>query len=83
MMMDRERLLKEIMAIDFTLLDLNLYLDTHPMDRRALAIYNENIRISKMLRDRYERMFGPLSPTSVHNVNRWQWVESPWPWEKN
>ena len=32
---ERLELLKEIMALEFSLVDLNLYLDTHPEDERA------------------------------------------------
>ena len=38
---DRLELLKEIMAVDFSLVELNLYLDTHPLDQRALRLHNE------------------------------------------
>ncbi|MDI9568500.1 MAG: spore coat protein CotJB, partial [Bacillota bacterium] len=37
---DRRELLLKIMALDFTALELNLYLDTHPRDARALEDYN-------------------------------------------
>ena len=45
MKIERERLemLKEIMALDFSGVELNLYLDTHPMDQKALAIHNDYI----------------------------------------
>ncbi len=78
----RENLLKEIMSSDFTCIDLNLYLDTHPCDQRALMLYNTNVQKSKMLREKYERMYGPLTPLSLNYGNSWRWVESPWPWEK-
>jgi len=78
----RENLLKEIMSYDFTCIDLNLYLDTHPSDQRALMLYNTNVQKSKMLREKYERMYGPLTPLSFNYGNSWRWIDSPWPWEK-
>lgn len=80
--MNRERMLKEVMAADFTVYDLALYLDTHPTDQRALAIYNNAVHHAKMLRYRYEQMYGPLTFQSSVGSNTWKWIESPWPWEK-
>ena len=31
------KLLEQIMSIDFMIVDLNLYLNTHPMDKEAIA----------------------------------------------
>lgn len=78
---NRERMLKEVMAADFTVYDLALYLDTHPTDQRALAIFNNAAHHARMLRCRYEQMYGPLTFQSAVG-NTWKWIESPWPWEK-
>jgi len=79
--LNRERLLKELMAADFTLIDLNLYLDTHPYDQKTINIYNNCLQRAKMLRNQYEQMYGPLTPNSIPSGCPWQWIESPWPWE--
>ena len=44
-MNERQRLLNKIKKYDFSLKELNLYLDTHPDCRRALALFN-NYRLS-------------------------------------
>ncbi|MDK2820195.1 MAG: spore coat protein [Clostridia bacterium] len=82
--MDGQRLnlLKKIMALEFTALELNLYLDTHPNDQRALAEFNEVSQALLLAKKDYEAYYGPLlnygfSPS--HNA--WRWVEEPWPWE--
>ena len=36
---ERNTLLEQIMAYDFVLIDLGLYLNTHPSDRNALRDY--------------------------------------------
>jgi len=82
MYIEKERLLKDIMALDFTLIDMNLYLDTHPYDQRALLIYNNVVQQAQFLRRMYERMYGPLLANASTSKCPWQWVESPWPWEK-
>jgi spore coat protein JB len=84
MKIDRDRLdmLKEIMALDFSSIELNLYLDTHPMDKRALAIYNDYIMKAKKLREEYEMKYAFLTPMHMSDAP-WRWIEGPWPWEIN
>jgi len=79
---NQANLLKDIMAVDFTLIDLHLYLDTHPCDQKALAIYNNCLQRSKMLRDTYERLYTPLNATASFSRFPWQWIENPWPWDR-
>lgn len=80
--MNREELLREVMAADFTVIELNLYLDTHPCDQRALAIFNNAVQRSKMLRENFERQYGPLTPMTPNMGNTWQWINDPWPWQR-
>ncbi len=82
MKINKERLemLKGIMAIEFSLVDLNLFLDTHPTDRKALTIFNEyTLKLCKLVND-YEKKFAPLTATTPSNCP-WRWIEDPWPWE--
>ncbi len=79
---DRESLMKEIMAMDFTLYDLNLYLDTHPCDGRALMLYNLSVQRALMLKSMYQNMYGPIIQNCFTSTCPWQWIESPWPWQK-
>ncbi len=78
---DRETLLKEVMAADFTLIDLNLYLNTHPYDQRTIMLFYNCAQRAKMLRNEYERLYGPLTASNFPNPCPWQWINSPWPWE--
>ena len=79
--MEREKLLKEVMAADFTVIDLNLYLNTHPCDQRAIFLYNKAVKDAQILRFNYEKNFGPLTAHSSFSGYPWKWIESPWPWE--
>jgi len=76
----REKLLKEVMALEFMLIDLNLYLNTHPYDSKALMVFVNTAQRARMARANYERMFGPLT-ASASNSFPWPWIERPWPWE--
>lgn len=76
------QLLKEIMAMDFSVIEFNLFLDTHPNDQRALAELNSLCCQSKALRRRYEQCYGPLMPCGDSPPRLpWAWVEEPWPWQ--
>ena len=80
--MEKSKMLQEIMALDFSLIDLNLYLDTHPYDVSAINMYNSILQRSKMLKTQYQCMFAPIMP-STNNPCMWQWIDSPWPWQKS
>ena len=75
-------LLEEIQAIDFVIVELNLYLDTHPQDLEAIKQLNEATLKSMELKQHFEQQFGPLM-----NFGRsfsgypWSWNETPWPWQ--
>lgn len=79
--MNKEYLLREVMAADFTCIDLNLYLNTHPFEQKTIALYNSSVQRAKILRDKYEKLYGPLTAIFTNFKNTWQWIESPWPWE--
>lgn len=83
--MNREQveLLKRIQALQFTAVDFNLYLDTHPADQRALVDYANTIQELEPLRQEYIRRFGPLLPRDAGSTAQgcWDWIEEPWPWE--
>jgi spore coat protein JB len=78
---NRENLLKEVMAADFTLIDLNLYLNTHPYDQTTIMLFNNCAQRARMLRNEYERLYGPLTASNSTCKCPWQWISSPWPWE--
>lgn len=79
---ERLELLHRIQALEFAAIDLNLFLDTHPQERRALTDYNRIVAELQELKRRYEETYGPLTNFG-HAPSRypWQWVETPWPWE--
>ena len=53
-------LLEEIQAIDFVIVELNLYLDTHPDDFEAIKQFNDTTEKSMLLKIEFEKKFGPL-----------------------
>ena len=77
---DRLEMLMQLMALEFTGVELNLYLDTHPYDQDALALHNENVEALNCVKDAYEMKFGPITH-EVESPCPWQWIQNPWPWE--
>lgn len=74
--------LKTIQAIDFTLVELTLYLDTHPNDLEALKQFNSTAQKSAELHDAFEQRFGPLRQFGQSlSAYPWQWTKTPWPWQ--
>lgn len=81
---DREQLLMDIMKTDFMLVDLQLYLDNHPNCTAALEDFNQFSKASTELKEQFHQMYGPLINFGYMDSELpWQWVEDPWPWEKN
>lgn len=69
-------------SLSFALVDINLYLDTHPNDREMINLYNRFLDEQKLIMDEYEKMYGPLNTNSNSlKGNSWLWNNSPWPWE--
>ena len=73
---------KKIQELSFTLVELNLYLDTHPDCRQALELYNRYSDELAQLRAEYVAEYGPLMNFGTCPAgNSFSWVNSPWPWE--
>ena len=77
----RANMMKQIKCLSFAIVDISQYLDTHPDDRKAICIYREYCNQLEMLKDKYQRVFGPL--TIYYPCNKWRWLEEPWPWERS
>ena len=79
-MTEREMMLKKLCSYDFVLVELNLYLDTHPTDKQALEKLRQCEQSAAALRAEFEEKYGPLSSSS-EITNPYSWINSPWPWE--
>lgn len=75
-------LMEELQAIDFVLVELTLYLDTHPNDLEAIKQFNYYAKQRKTVRKQVEKIYGPLMQFG-HSYSRypWDWKNSPWPWQ--
>ena len=79
--MTRAEMLQKIREYNFAVIELALYLDTHPEDQKALCLHKEYSKKLKDLKDKYQKVYGPL--TIYYPCNKWRWLEEPWPWERS
>ena len=77
----KDELMKQIMEYDFAALDLQLYLNSHPNDQRALYLFNNCHEMSRKLKDAYEKAYGPITPAGSGNRVPFRWIQGPWPWQ--
>ena len=75
--------LGELMALDFVVKELNLYLDTHKDDAEAFEMLKTYIELLKKYRNEYVRKYGPLKVEDLEHFDEFVWVCDPWPWELN
>ena len=72
--------LSELMALDFAIDELGLYLTTHPNDSEVLELYWSYIRLGQQGREKYEAQYGPLCQTTI-TPGSFKWLNDPWPWD--
>ena len=75
----RADMIERIKCLNFAIIELGLYLDTHPDDEKALCLHRKYCKEYRELTDKYQKVYGPL--TIQFPCNKWRWLEEPWPWE--
>lgn len=78
--MNRRDMINQIRSLDFAIVELAQYLDTHVDDKRAIALHNKYANELHELKEKYQKVYGPL--TIKFPCNKWRWIEEPWPWER-
>ena len=79
--MNQAQLLHLIGIVSFHVVDLQLFLDTHPCDEEALEHFNYYSDLRNKALQVYEEKYGPLTIDSTTPDTYWEWVKEPWPWE--
>ncbi len=78
---DKCTALYEIGMVDFLLMDMKLYLNTHPCDKNALDYYHHYAKILKEMREAYAQNYGPLFAEQSDCGKEWEWGMEPNAWE--
>ncbi len=81
-MCERERLLKEIGILDFIVVELTLFLDTHPCHQDAMRCFDYYNQMKQVKMKEYGSQYGPLTKDQAKGGTReFLWTVQPWPWE--
>ncbi len=80
--MCKEDLFKLIQSTNFAIIELALYLDTHPDCPCALKTYHDYHHTFLEAVSVYQKRFDPITIYGVHCDDYWTWGNEPWPWQK-
>ena len=73
--------LGELMALDFVIKELNLYLDTHKDDTEAFQTLKSVINLYEEGKNKYVKKYGPLTIMDLKHADNFAWLCDPWPWD--
>ena len=81
-MNEQAKMLTDLDALGFAMIDLNLYLDVFPNDKEKINLYNQYSNEKEGLLKEYESKYGPITINSDSlNSYPWAWNNMPWPWD--
>ncbi len=69
--------LAELQALEFVVLELGLYLDTHKDDTEAFSLFKQFAAMEKAAKAAYESKFGPVSMQAAATGDSYQWLSDP------
>lgn len=80
-MSNQEQLYNDIGIVSFVLVELGLYLDTHPTDHNAIEYFNHYNRIRQQMLKEFSMKYYPLTMDMAESSKEWRWGGAPLPWE--
>ncbi len=80
---EQAKLLHDINVIDFVIVEMTEYLDTHPNDTEAIDYLKRYVCMKNQALREYASKYTPLTISSADasSCNEWTWATSPMPWE--
>ena len=78
---EQEKLLHDICILDFIVVELAEYLDTHPTDQNAMEYFNHYARIKTQMEREFSKEYYPLRKDLAESNREWRWGKAPLPWE--
>jgi spore coat protein JB len=79
--MSEDIMMRKVQMLSFVLVDVGLFLDTHPYDEAALRFFDKYRALYDSALAEYEETYGPLTRAGVDIDDGWSWINNPWPWE--
>ena len=80
--MEKTDLLKRLQSYNFAAYDMLLYLDTHPEDQDALAVFRDVVRQRKQTLSEFAEQFYPLTPDCMAEIYEKEPSSSCYCWQK-
>jgi spore coat protein JB len=74
----RDAAMRKLQGAKFALVEMQLYLDTHPEDLEAIAAYKKYEAKYNVLLDEFEEQYGAVRQLTAPGV---AWFKNPWPWD--
>lgn len=71
----------ELQSLCFAVVELGMYLDTHPDDQEAFELFKKYGELYKKAVEVYEKENGPLTQQAAAMGDKYLWIKGPWPWE--
>ena len=78
----KKQLLDLISEASLAMVDIALFLDTHPYDQEALKCFGEYKKLYMDMEKEYSKKYGPLKREQADCEQRWLWALQPWPWKE-
>lgn len=82
MLSEKQKLLRRLQAARFAMVEINLYLDSHPTCQEGLRYFREKREETEKLTREYESKYGPLTAAASSAEERWEWTATAFPWER-
>ena len=79
--MNRKQMLEWVQMLCFVVVDMQLYLDTHPEDEEAFCYFKEAVEMYEKAKKKFEEAYGPLTATASAKHEHFSWADMPLPWE--
>ncbi len=76
-------MLNDIGIVDFTLVELTLFLDTHPDCKEAMEYFNHYAKIKNKMMKEFSMIHYPLTKDLAESTTEWKWGSAPLPWERS
>jgi spore coat protein JB len=77
----RQTLLRRVQMYEFAVVEAGMFLDSHPENQQALNYHNKYSQLLRDAKAEYCKRFGPLEQSTGEKLDRWNWVDDPWPWD--
>mgnify|MGYP003397964269 CR=1 FL=1 len=80
---EQKMMLRRLSSTHFALVELNIFLDTHPNNKDALNMFNAyNKKYTRQLNE-YQEKYGPITAKNNYDNTDWNWINGPWPWDNS